>query len=356
MAINNAFTVREIFTSLAIKDLDDSSKLEEVCRLIRETVVRTIASELAWAVYNASKNNQYLSEVVTRIALVFKHAKSTYSGPSSKSIYLKYISILNDACNNLLDCSVEPFVCLKIVSIFFNVVFDCKTSMGNCMLNMLSFLSIPPENTGHRRLSSCMKKGKLQMLIEEAARHGNLDFEEANKAFMRSPSLKTAFITQFQHVEKQNVFDTAYANKVRSFLGLKILPDSEKCDDMTIDEFCAFKNMLEEYDDANVKSILEDVLVDATHILESPSSTTASKNKDISTPPRKKAKYSEENNTEKIQKQHSLLNLSKINGNDHTITSYFKIERGEVTRIVKTYMTKHQSLLCYEEPLKKTEL
>ena len=355
MAISNAFTIREIFTGLGTKDLDDSSKLEEVGRLIGETVVRTVASELAWAVYNARKTEQYSNDFLTRIAFIFKHAKSMYSESSSKSIYLKYISILNDTCNNLLDCSVESFVCLTIVSIFFDVVFDCKTSMANCMLNMLSFLSIPPENTGHRRLSSCMKKGKLQMLIEEATRYGNLDFKEANEAFARSPSLKTAFITQFQHVEKQGIFDSVYANKVRSFLGLATLPDSEQCNDMTIDDVSEFTKMIEEYDDEKVNAILENVLSDATMMLESPSSTTASKNEEASTPPRKKAKYSNKNKIETVPGHHKLLNLSKINGNDRTITSYFKIEKGAVTHVVKTRATQPQSLLCYEEPLRNTE-
>lgn len=315
MTKNRSFDLRRAITSCLGKTYSLSATPREWTDALTNESGKISSAEIAFVLIESPKHEKSIVGTAARIAELYAWTRKSITAPHIlKQFDHKMQSILNDVCKEIVDDSASASTALEVIHVFYTTVYSYKSSASNALLDMLSTVAIPPENNGHKRLKTLMKKTKNHHLVSASIRNGGFDIDLVNEAFLKSPSLRILFITLFKEEDDVNNVPVADSVSIRNLLGL-----AER-----------------EYDDtfqmgSDLETIMDFLLDDVSY--ESPDAKKKSV-EEAETPPRKKPciveKTHQQDQHDVLPTQH-LVNLTDISSNNNSITSYFKIKRGRVT-------------------------
>lgn len=189
---------------------------------IDEEPARLVAKEIAYVLIEAVRTQKIVPHVVERIAKLFaacrKEAHRT-SPSALKSFDARLSFILKHVSHLVAEDAESAATCVEAASVFYKEVFKTDLPAANAMLDLLSKISLGPENTGQRKLN-VHRKTKNHILVTACIRTGTLDMTHLEDCFLQSPSLRTLFITQVKEVDIGLNLDVAFSKSVRRFLSL----------------------------------------------------------------------------------------------------------------------------------------
>ena len=338
------FAIRRAFLSCCRRRVVEKDILEPTLIALNNESVKSSAAELAWIVIYCIEEKKITKTVIDRVGALYKALMdSPLSAP--RVFQAKMIGILNEACNILYNNHVDMGQIFDFVATFTKRLEGYQGPAANSILWILSYVVIPPENNGHKRLITGLKKTSVvHAMVEAAIKTCKLDLYDANTTFMRSPSLKILFITEFRRVEIGGLLTASYSAEVRPFLGMDTPPPSQV--------------LGSDVDDEELDLYIDSLLVESL-LVDPP----------VSTPPKtKKARCVEPphptctrlatptpSTPSTPSTLSTIVSLSDMasKASDSTITSYFKIKRGLVTKVVKDVkpVNDYDFLLCMERPV-----
>lgn len=303
---------------------------------------KTSSYEIGFALIEAFQNKTSILDMAQRIATLYRHARASVldSAHIIKQFDKKMYAILNDVCKEIVNDMKSAEVALDVIYIFYKTVYSYKSSASNALIDMLSTVAIPPENNGHKRLNTVMKKTRNHYLVSAAIQKGEFDVNLVNEAFSNSPSLRILFITQFKEEDNANKVPVADSIAMRKLLGL----DEREYNDTDPTNGCSLIEELPELDTLMDSILAGGAIDESVFVKEEKVSTYESPDgkkrsvENAETPPRKKPcivaqvvqNVQEINQNDSIP-AHSIVNLTELAYKNNSITSYFKIKRGRVT-------------------------
>jgi len=316
--------------------------LESTLIALNNESVKSSAAELAWIVIYCIEEKKITKTVIDRIAALYRALMdSPLSAP--RVFQAKMVGILNETCNILYSNQVDMGQIFEFVATFTRKLNGYQGPAANSILWILSYVVIPPENNGHKRLITGLKKTSVvHAMVEAAIKTCKLDLHDANTAFMQSPSLKILFITEFRRVDMGGLLTASYSAKVRPFLGMDTSPPPQEEEAIDAEELDLYIDSLLMDSDAppetkKARCVEPQPKSNSGHLEIHPTVTRLSP-----TPPTPPTPL-------------PIVNLSDMafKASDSTITSYFKIKRGLVTKVVKDVkpVNDYDFLLCMERPV-----
>ena len=358
------FITRNALMETITKDVGVPS--EEVVACLDGQSIRSLSTELAWTIASCTKRRCSVELVIYRIAFIFAHVKQLHSGNFLKSFYMKMISVVNETCSVMLECDVDPKVCMQLVSTFMNKVNCYNGTPLNSILKMMSHLLIPTENTAQKRAHSNMKNSKANMLLREGILTMEIDTDDANESFLASPGLKVNFISVYRTLELETELDSGFAFKVRTMLGMDT--DGLQGGLGEFPEVDVSSHALNAFLNSGPECTLEELvdhLLPPQEAIPHPTATPESIGKkrtyeepEQSTPPRKRSTPTTK--TRRVVQaflKPAAFAFEKLRPEKNTMVSYFKIQRGTVTHrhhIEKPKLNRatiSDVLFCDEPPL-----
>lgn len=368
-----------------------TNQLFDVCNLSNEAMdaidsqsIRALSIELGWAVRCLSNSRCDLESSIDRLASLFKKTSELYDGKPLHSYKMKVISVMNETCSLLLDSGTDASVCTTLVSTFMNKVHGFSGPPLNATLKMMSYLLIPAENTGHRKIHSNMKTSKSNRLLRSGISTMQIDVDDADKSFLSSPGLKVNFTSAFKDAEaEEGGIAHGFVLKVRTMLGMETDHLSMETEE-TVETVDAVESAVDQFNQFNqldeVSAILhnaeeeesDDLLVSFLDVISECSNVGVNESDEFiptpeslekklaiseekTTPPRKKHRALPENANLSITKPQNQM--QKMVQPQNTLVSYFKIEKGILTRAehVKNPKVDSKNIMhlirCNEAPL-----
>jgi hypothetical protein len=343
MSQNRSYDLKRAINSCLEPDVgtEPSIPREWVEAIVQESS-KTSSYEIGFALIEAFQNKTSIMNMAQRIATLYRHARASVldSTHIMKQFDKKMYAILNDVCKEIVDDLKSAEVALNVVYIFYKTVYTYESSASNALIDMLSTVAIPPENNGHKKLNTVMKKTRNHHMVSAAIQKGGFDINLVNEAFSKSPSLHILFITQFKEEDNANRVPVADSIAMRKLLGL----DEREYNDIDSTKGCSLIEEIPELD-TFMDSILADGAIEQPVIQKDENLSTYESPcgkkripEEAETPPRKKPcvvaqlvqNVQEIRQNDRIPTQ-PIINLTEIAYKNNSITSYFKIKRGRVT-------------------------
>ena len=216
--------LRRAFRDMTKKHISVNKFEPEWLEAIRDECVRSSSNEIAWTISTALEEGKIVKTVMERLARAYRKTKETFYKESDRQFDTKVVSILNEVVHLLCDEEGGAKIALDTVATFMNMIHGTDLPASNCVLYVMSFAMIPPENNGYKRLNTTSRKTHHHALIDAAILSGSMEFTDANQSFLRSPSLKILFITQFKSIQEQGVLDVEFAHSIRTMIGISDEP------------------------------------------------------------------------------------------------------------------------------------
>ena len=226
------FNLRLAFESAILKDIRCKDVPSEWLVAVRDEIPAVSSRELAMAMAKSWRTGKIVRKVTHRIAKFYSKVRDSLSSCEIREFDNKLNLILKKASHmmtKLGDDADMPFVAIEMTRIFYEQVFDVSLSSGNAMLDLLSKISLGPENTGQRKLN-VHRTTENHVLVSACIKNGSLDVAHLSSVFMRSPSLHTLFVTQFVKEDVGIALDVTQSKSIREML--KLPPRTDYCCDM----------------------------------------------------------------------------------------------------------------------------
>jgi hypothetical protein len=375
MSCVNVFKVRGVFQDACCNpEFDIRSIGDDITNAIDAQSIRSLSLEMGWAIRCMSNSKCDLESSIARLASLFEKTSLLYSGKPLHSYKMKVISAVNETCSVLLETGADACTCTKLVSVFMNKVHGFKGPPLNATLRLMSYLLTPTENTGHRKTHSNMKTSKSNRLMRAGISTMQIDVDDANECFLRSPGLKVNFTYAFRDAEMEEPIVYNFAHKVREMLGMETgtlaVETDEQMNQQQLNSFLA--DAAEHTLDSFINEIIENGTVGAEDSDECiPTPESIMKKTGVGgiqedskvTPPRKKPRTLKAPlELATVVPRAPVTPTQKLVQPRNALTSYFKIKRGVIVHerhVPKPPITSKniaKVMFCSELPLRADEM
>lgn len=184
----------------------------------------TLSLELAYSTIRAFDNRKIISAVAHRFGVLLETVRfRLYNIRTFKTFDTRLMTILNETSSHICDYVSEEFaapLAMEVINGVMKAVFGWKGASANSVFRILSYVTIAPENTGMKRMGGLKRNDYVHQLIEVAIRTSELDLKDVHESFLRSPSLKTLFISRFNFLANVGNLSFEYVSDVSNYLGM----------------------------------------------------------------------------------------------------------------------------------------
>ena len=212
---------------------------EGVALFISTGSVKSISSELAWAVLCTLRTFKHISVVFGRLAAVF-HKARLECAISDATFKILINRMLCETTAILFGESVASNALVWVVSSFYRVCLSDRRPSINLVLTLFSGLLIPVENIGHARTTGKSTGGnRIDCMLSSALHSSEIDTEDALKSFATSPGLLARFINVFSTLARERQLSYQFCAHISNGLFIDIsgvLADMQTVNAADVDE------------------------------------------------------------------------------------------------------------------------